>query len=110
MISEIDERIKEIYDVLEKEAIAKNYVESHVPSYQKALEEVAATFSETKTEVDYLKQTYYLDDGDMEKYMSIEKKQSIIYKHNMRKFLTHWKMKKGHILRCESVWKKNGNN
>lgn len=73
MISEIDERIKEIYDVLEKEAIAKNYVESHVPSYQKALEEVAATFSETKTEVDYLKQTYYLDDGDMEKYMSIEK-------------------------------------
>lgn len=73
MISEAEERIKEIYDLLEKEALAKNYVDSHMPSYRTTLEEAAATFQETKLEVEHLKQSYYLTDQDMEQYMTIEK-------------------------------------
>ncbi|HEY4602266.1 MAG TPA: septation ring formation regulator EzrA [Cerasibacillus sp.] len=73
MMNEAEERIKELYDLLEKEALAKNYVDSHIPSYRTALEEIAATFQETMLEVDHLKQNYYLTDQDMEQYMAIEK-------------------------------------
>lgn len=73
MISEAEERIKEIYDLLEKEALAKNYVDSHMPTYRTTLKETVATFQETKLEVEHLKQSYYLTDQDMEQYMTIEK-------------------------------------
>lgn len=70
---EMDERIQEMYQLLEKEAIAKSYMETQVSSYQKSVEEIAASFEETKAEVNTLKQTYYFDDQDMEKYLSLEK-------------------------------------
>ncbi|WP_047985110.1 septation ring formation regulator EzrA [Ornithinibacillus californiensis] len=70
---EIEDRIQEMYQLLEKEAIAKNYMESQVTSYQKSIGEIAASFEETKEEVNTLKQTYYFDDQDMEKYLSLEK-------------------------------------
>lgn len=73
LIKEVEDRIQEMYQLLEKEAIAKNYMETQVPSYQKSVEEIAASFEETKSEVDSLKQTYYFDDQDMEKYLSLEK-------------------------------------
>lgn len=73
LIKEVEDRIQEMYQLLEKEAIAKNYMETQVPSYQKSVEEIAASFEETKSEVDLLKQTYYFDDQDMEKYLSLEK-------------------------------------
>ncbi|MFD2046342.1 septation ring formation regulator EzrA [Ornithinibacillus salinisoli] len=73
VISELEERIQEMYELLEKEALAKSYMESKVPSYQKSLHEIAATFEDTKVEVETLKKTYYFDDQDMEKYLSLEK-------------------------------------
>ncbi|WP_042146404.1 septation ring formation regulator EzrA [Paucisalibacillus sp. EB02] len=72
--SEIEDRIQEMYQLLEKEAIAKNYMESQASSYHKSVLEVAASFEETKSEVETLKQTYYFDDQDMEKYLSLEKR------------------------------------
>ncbi len=71
--SEIEERIQEMYQLLEKEAIAKSYMESQANSYQNSIKEVAASFEETKSEVETLKQTYYFDDQDMEKYLTLEK-------------------------------------
>lgn len=72
-ISEIEQRVKEMYQLLEKEAIAKNYVSSKMPSYERALNQFEAQFLNTKSEVTILKETYYFEDADLEKYMSLEK-------------------------------------
>ncbi|WP_284139846.1 MULTISPECIES: septation ring formation regulator EzrA [unclassified Virgibacillus] len=73
IIDELDDRIKEMYQLLEKEAIAKSYIETQLPSYQNALTEISATFEETRLEVEHLKQTYFFTDQDMEKYLSLDK-------------------------------------
>src|SRR5699024_9245568 len=36
VIPEMEERIKEMYNLLEKEAIAKNYIETKVPSFEQS--------------------------------------------------------------------------
>lgn len=73
VIDEIEERITEMFQQLEKEAIAKNYVESKLPSYKNSLENFHAQFTNTKLEVEDMKQTYFLEDSDLEKYMNLEK-------------------------------------
>ncbi|MGX4669921.1 septation ring formation regulator EzrA [Cerasibacillus sp. JNUCC 74] len=73
IIEEIEERMKEMYQLLEKEAIAKNYVDTKMPSYQQSLEEMTASFSNTKEEVEQLQKSYYFEDSDMEKYLTLEK-------------------------------------
>ncbi|WP_188453397.1 septation ring formation regulator EzrA [Virgibacillus oceani] len=73
IISEAEERIKEMYQLLEKEAIAKSYMETKTPRYRHLLDELGANFDETKAEVEQLKQAYYFEDSDMEKYLSLEK-------------------------------------
>lgn len=72
-ITEIEERIKEMYELLEKEAIAKKYIETKLPSYEETLKELDVAFSETKVEVEILRKAYYFEDHDMEKYLSLEK-------------------------------------
>lgn len=73
VVPEIEERVKEMYLLLEKEALAKNFVESKMPSYERALENFEVQFLHTKSEVAQLKQAYYFEDSDLEKYMSLEK-------------------------------------
>ncbi|MFC4556712.1 septation ring formation regulator EzrA [Virgibacillus kekensis] len=70
---EVDERIAEMYQLLEKEAIAKSYVETKIPGYEEALNSLESSFHITKDEVELLRQTYYFEDSDMEKYLSLEK-------------------------------------
>ncbi|ALX48372.1 septation ring formation regulator EzrA [Lentibacillus amyloliquefaciens] len=73
VIPEIEERMAEMYQLLEKEAIAKNYVETKIGPYQEALNNMIQTFDVTKEEVETLKQSYYFEDSDMEKYLSLDK-------------------------------------
>ncbi|GAB3065367.1 septation ring formation regulator EzrA [Virgibacillus ainsalahensis] len=73
VITDIEDRIKEIYDLLEEEAIAKNYLETKMPSYENSLNELNTTFLDTKEEVEQLRQAYHVEDSDMEKYLAIEK-------------------------------------
>ncbi|MEN1968201.1 septation ring formation regulator EzrA [Lentibacillus sp. N15] len=73
LITELDERIKEIYVLLEKEAIAKNYMETQIPTYQHLIDELDTSFQETKAEVGTLKQAYHFEDSDMEKYVTLDK-------------------------------------
>src|SRR5699024_11172738 len=72
-IEEIEERIQEMYSSLEKEAIAKNYVEINISSYQKTLTELGVSFDDTRSEVEVVRKTYYLDDRDMENFLLLEK-------------------------------------
>lgn len=69
----ISERIQEMYDALEEEAVAKIYIASKLASYKLALENVQVHFLNTRTEVDSLKRTYHFEDDDLEKYLSLEK-------------------------------------
>ncbi|HLQ72179.1 MAG TPA: septation ring formation regulator EzrA [Bacillota bacterium] len=73
IIAEIEERISEIYLELEKEAIAKTYIETQYPNYENELEQLERNFQETKNEVDDLKQAYYIEDNDMEQFLLLEK-------------------------------------
>ncbi|SFD61236.1 septation ring formation regulator [Lentibacillus persicus] len=72
-VPEIEERIAEMYQLLEKEAIARNYVEAKIGPYQEALNNMIEKFDVTKEEVETLKESYYLEDSDMEKYFTLEK-------------------------------------
>src|SRR5699024_5333742 len=72
-IEEVQERMDEIYELLEKEAIDKNYIESKVPGYEQSLKAITTHFEETKREVQDLKKMYYFDDHDMDHYLSLEK-------------------------------------
>lgn len=73
VIAETEERIEEMYQILEQEAIAKGFVETKLPNYRSMLEELDNDFQETKAEVDVLKNSYYLEDEDMEEYITLEK-------------------------------------
>ncbi|WP_430784752.1 septation ring formation regulator EzrA [Virgibacillus flavescens] len=70
---EVDERIKDMYQLLENEAIAKSYIETKAPAYRHKLEVLDTNFQETKAEVEALRQAYYFEDSDMEKYLTLEK-------------------------------------
>lgn len=72
-MNDIDERIKEMYLLLEKEAVAKNYIETHFANYEHDLTGISSNLDSTKLEVEQLRQSYYFDDRDLEKYLSIDK-------------------------------------
>lgn len=73
IILEIEERMKEMYEQLEQEALDKNYIESKIPNYTQSLGELFETFAKTKEEVDILRKAYYFEDRDMERYLLLEK-------------------------------------
>src|SRR5690606_40267356 len=73
IIPDIESQIKDMNDQLEKEALAKNYVDSKMPNYEKALQNFEKNFLHTQSEVEQLKQAYYFEDADLEKYMTLEK-------------------------------------
>ncbi|MGM8365848.1 septation ring formation regulator EzrA [Virgibacillus sp. W0181] len=72
-LPELEERIQEMYQLLEKEALAKNYLETKIPGYQSTLSEFSNLFQGTKEEVEQLRSAYYFEDHDTEKYLTLEK-------------------------------------
>ncbi len=74
IIQPIEDRIAEMYQLLEREAFAKSYNEKQLPAYRKLLHDVAIDFRDTKDEVEQLQETYYLDNSDVETQADLEKK------------------------------------
>ncbi|HLS59644.1 MAG TPA: septation ring formation regulator EzrA [Virgibacillus sp.] len=73
IIFEIEERMKEMYEQLEQEALDKNYIESRISNYEQDLGRLGEIFEKTKEEVDSLRKAYYFEDRDMERYLLLEK-------------------------------------
>lgn len=73
LLQSFDERVNEIYALLEKEAQAKSYIEKHLINFKKLIEEVTVDFDATNEEVELLQQTYYLEESDLELYSNLEK-------------------------------------
>lgn len=72
LIEEVEENIKDIYTVLEKEVVAKNYIESQYLTYFATLEQIRNSFSSTKTEFEELRQTYFIENDDMEQFVLLD--------------------------------------
>lgn len=69
----IEERIQEIYAILEEESKARSYVDKHLQTFEKLIEEVVDDFKVTDEEVTNLQKTYYLEGSDLELYENLEK-------------------------------------
>ncbi|MCT2534996.1 septation ring formation regulator EzrA [Aquibacillus koreensis] len=73
IVEPIEERLNEMYHLLEKEAVAKSYVEKHMTGYFKLIDEVGQAYEQMNEEVELLQETYYLEQSDLELHMSLEK-------------------------------------
>ncbi len=73
IMPEIEERIQEMYGLLEKEALAKNYLENQIPGYKKSIHKIDQSFDDTRAEVEELQKAYYIEDSDMERFISLDK-------------------------------------
>ncbi|WP_182201092.1 septation ring formation regulator EzrA [Paraliobacillus salinarum] len=73
LIQAIEDRLTEVYEMLEEEAKAKSYIESHINSVKSTLASAITDFKETNEEVDLLQQTYYLEENDLELYANLDK-------------------------------------
>ena len=69
----IEERIHEIYAILEEESKARSYVDKHLNNFEKLFDEVVVDFKATDEEVANLQKTYYLEGSDLELYENLEK-------------------------------------
>lgn len=72
-IEEVEENIKDIYSTLEAEALAKNYIESKYLTYFATLEQIKNTFATTQSEVEQLRETYFIEDDYMEQFLKLDK-------------------------------------
>ncbi|AGT33130.1 septation ring formation regulator EzrA [Geobacillus genomosp. 3] len=72
-LAELKEEIDALYDSLEQEVLAHQYVQKEMPRIGGMLEELAADAKETQAEALFVQQSYHLPPGDLEKYRSIEK-------------------------------------
>ncbi|MRH42841.1 septation ring formation regulator EzrA [Aquibacillus halophilus] len=73
IILPIEERIAEMYQLLEKEAVSKSFVDKQLPSFHKLLTEVDKDLTDTNEEVIQLQEAYYFEDSDMKTHMSLQK-------------------------------------
>ncbi|GAA0429761.1 septation ring formation regulator EzrA [Lentibacillus halophilus] len=73
IIPEVEERIDDMYQLLEKEALAKNYVETKINNFRDLLQSLDNEFQMTKEEIETLKQSYYVEDSDMEKFIALDR-------------------------------------
>ncbi|MCP3033523.1 septation ring formation regulator EzrA [Halobacillus sp. A1] len=71
LIDEVEPRIQEMYQSLEREAIAHSYVDQQHPSLTTLLEELEEVMEETNKEIEELQMTYQMEDEDVETHRNI---------------------------------------
>lgn len=79
-IPALENRIKEMYQLLENEAVAKNYVDSKFEQYVQAVEKKTEAYMKTKEEIDLLRESYFFTDNDVEFHLKLESKISRLVK------------------------------
>lgn len=74
LLPETEEQIAEIYENLEQEIIAKNFIDSKFGNFSESLTRFSEQFTATMEEVEQLKKTYHFEDRDLELFMDLEKR------------------------------------
>ncbi|MGN8645811.1 septation ring formation regulator EzrA [Gracilibacillus sp. HCP3S3_G5_1] len=72
-LEQIEERLNEMFQLLEKEAKSKSIVESQFPNERQQLLDVQKQIGDTSKQIKELQQTYYLEEADLELFLSLEK-------------------------------------
>lgn len=72
-LTQMEERIEEMFQLMEYETKAKSIVESLLPSTFRKLEELDESIGKTKEEIELLQKTYYMEKTDLELFLSLEK-------------------------------------
>ena len=72
LIQETEDRITNIYDDLETEALARNFIETKLPEYEEAVDKFDDIFDVAKEEVRVLTQAYHFNESDLEKFKSLD--------------------------------------
>jgi len=72
VIKEVKSRIDEIYEELEEEAVAKNYVDTHFNKYRQSVQQLKTTVQQSNREITDIKETYYLSDKELKKFSTLE--------------------------------------
>ncbi|MDX8047505.1 septation ring formation regulator EzrA [Gracilibacillus sp. S3-1-1] len=70
---QMEDRLNEMFQLLEKEATSKSIVESHFPNEKQRLQTVKEQIESASEEMKELQKTYYLEETDLELLLSIEK-------------------------------------
>lgn len=70
-LNEIEKRISKMYELLEDEAIAKNYLDRSVPSYQEAVAAIERGIEDTYNEVSEIQHIYYVDGRELDKLYGV---------------------------------------
>jgi septation ring formation regulator len=79
-MQELRDRINVLYDLLEKEAIAKQFVNLHSDRIQDELANVQYENDQLKTEISFVQQTYHISESELEAHRQTEKQLSLIMK------------------------------
>ncbi|WP_101844677.1 septation ring formation regulator EzrA [Halobacillus sp. Marseille-P3879] len=80
LIEEIEPRIQEMYQTLEKEALAHSYVDQQHPSLKSLLEELESVMEATNNELEDLQMTYQMEGEDAEVHRNIVQKMTQLKK------------------------------
>ncbi|MCE4051161.1 MULTISPECIES: septation ring formation regulator EzrA [Bacillaceae] len=80
VIAEVQEKLDLLYDLLEKEVIARNYWNKNLDPAKAILEEIREGNSRLQVEVSLLQRSYNLNDEDLELQFKLEKRLKLLYK------------------------------
>ncbi|WP_079479409.1 septation ring formation regulator EzrA [Halobacillus salinus] len=71
-LEEMETRVQEMYVLLEKEAVAHNYVDKQYEPLKAQLDELDYVLRQTEKEIEEIQHSYHLDDEDIEMYRSLK--------------------------------------
>ncbi len=80
IIAEVQEKLDLLYDLLEKEVMARNYWNKNLDPAKNILEEIKEGNSRLQVEVSLLQRSYNLNDEDLELQFKLEKRLKLLYK------------------------------
>ncbi|MFT8321665.1 MAG: septation ring formation regulator EzrA [Bacillus sp. (in: firmicutes)] len=79
-VAEIQEKLDVLYDLLEKEVLAKNYWNKNLEPAKKILGDINEANDRLQTELGLLQRSYHLNDEDIELQFKLENKIKHLYK------------------------------
>ncbi|GAE92950.1 septation ring formation regulator EzrA [Gracilibacillus boraciitolerans JCM 21714] len=72
-LEQMEDRLIEMFQLLEKEAKSKSIVESQLPNQKQKLQDIQESMAETSEQIKELQQTYFIEEAELELFLSVKK-------------------------------------